>query len=169
MKTLIMLGALTVTSAMYALPAAASCADPRDATAVSAKEQLMAAAAGHFGFGRHDSIVGTWLVSYGPGGAAFIQWHSDGTEWENINHPVLSGNICMGSWKRIGGRKFYRNHFGWLFTDGGVTGYFNETETDELSADGNSYSGTNELKMYDLSGNQTNDILGTSSATRIEP
>jgi hypothetical protein len=34
---------------------------------------------------------------------------------------------------------------------------------------GNSYTGTNELKMYDLSGNLTNDLLGTASATRIEP
>ncbi len=34
-------------------------------------------------------------------GRAFIQWHSDGTEWENINHPVLGGNICMGSWRAV--------------------------------------------------------------------
>jgi hypothetical protein len=169
MKTLIILGALTVTSAMYGLPAAASCSDPRDATAVSGKEQLLAAAAGHYGFGRHTSIVGTWLVSYGPAGDAFIQWHSDGTEWENINHPVLTGNICMGSWKVIGVRRVFRNHFGWLFTAGVVSGWFNETETDELSGDGNSYTGTNELKLYDLSGNLTNDLLGTASATRIEP
>jgi hypothetical protein len=168
MKTLLALGALTVASATYALPAAASCSDPRDASAVSGKENLLAAAA-HYDFGRHSSIVGTWLVSYGPGGAAYIQWHSDGTEWENINHPVLTGNICMGSWKVIGARRVFRNHFGWLFTAGVLSGWFNETETDELSEDGNSYNGTNELKLYDLSGNMLADIPGTASATRIAP
>jgi hypothetical protein len=59
-------------------------------------------------FGSHRSVVGTWLVSYtfggAPGGDAFIQWHSDGTECENINHPVLGGNICMGSWKVLDAR-----------------------------------------------------------------
>jgi hypothetical protein len=43
-----------------------------------------------------DNIVGTWHVSYtvegSPFAQAFIQWHSDGTEWENINLPVLGGN-----------------------------------------------------------------------------
>jgi len=169
MKTLLVLGALTATSAMYALPAAASCSDPRDAPAVSGKEKLVAAAASHYGFARHSSIVGTWLVSYGPGGEAYIQWHSDGTEWENINHPVLTGNICMGSWEVIGPHRVARNHFGWLFTGGLLSGWFNETETDELSEDGNSYSGTNELKLYDLSGNLIADIPGTASATRIAP
>src|SRR6266481_3669001 len=38
-----------------------------------------------------NSIVGTWLVTYtgGLAGQAFIQWHSDGTEWENIDFPIL--------------------------------------------------------------------------------
>jgi hypothetical protein len=169
MRTLLILGALTVASGMHALPAAASCSDPREAAALSGTDQLFAAAAGHYGGGRHSDIVGTWLVSYGPGGEAFIQWHSDGTEWENINHAVLTGNICMGSWKVVGPHKVFRNHFGWLFSAGMVSGWFNETETDTLSEDGNSYTGTNELKMYDLSGNQTADIHGTASATRISP
>src|SRR6266851_4442678 len=45
-------------------------------------------------------IVGTWLVTYtaggSPSGQAFIQWHDDGTEWENINFPIEGGNICVG-------------------------------------------------------------------------
>lgn len=169
MKTLLILGALTATSAMYALPAAASCSDPRDAAAAPGMSRLAAATAANRDIGPHSSIVGTWLVSYGPGGEAFIQWHSDGTEWENINHPVLGGNICMGSWKVIDRHRVFRNHFGWLYTGGLLSGYFNETETDELSEDGNSYTGTNELKMYDLSGNQTADLIGTASATRLAP
>jgi hypothetical protein len=75
----------------------------------------------------------------------------------------------MGSWKVLDAHHVFRNHFGWLFDDGLLTGYFNETETDELSSDGNSYAGTNELKMYDLSGNMTGDLFGTASATRLAP
>jgi hypothetical protein len=50
-----------------------------------------------------------------------------------------------------------------------VSGYFNETETDTLSWDGKSYTGSNELKMYDLSGNLTADLTVTASATRLPP
>jgi len=46
-------------------------------------------------------------------------------------------------------------------------GYFNETETDELSKDGNSYTGNNETKIYDLGGNLQAEVTGTASATRI--
>jgi hypothetical protein len=173
MKTLLVLSALTATSAIYALPATASCTDPRTAQPLSGMTRLLAAAAGNHDIGSHRSMVGTWLVTYtfggAPGGEAFIQWHSDGTEWENINHPILGGNICMGSWKVLDARHVARNHFGWLYDGGLLSGFFNETETDELSRDGNSYSGTNELKMYDLSGNMTADLTGTDSATRLAP
>jgi len=48
-----------------------------------------------------------------------------------------------------------------------AVGYFNETETDELSKDGNSYTGNNETKIYDLGGNLQAEVTGTASATRI--
>jgi hypothetical protein len=178
MKTLLALSAVTLASAIYAAPASASCADPRAAGTSSGVPSFLAQVASAKsdlqGGASYRSIVGTWHVSYttegAPGGEAFIQWHSDGTEWENINHPVLGGNICMGSWKPLDARHVFRNHFGWLFdTTGNVSGFFNETETDELSRDGNAYSGTNELKMYDLSGNQTADLTGSATATRLAP
>jgi hypothetical protein len=34
-----------------------------------------------------------------------------------------------------------------------LIGYLNETETDTLSRDGNSYTGTDEVKLFDLNGN----------------
>lgn len=83
--------------------------------------------------------------------------------------PRTIHRICMGSWKVLDARHVARNHFGWLYDGGMLSGFFNETETDELSRDGNSYSGTNELKMYDLSGNKTADLTGTDSATRLAP
>jgi hypothetical protein len=120
-----------------------------------------------------ENIVGTWHVTYTAGGAlfgeAFIQWHSDGTEWENINFPILGGNICMGSWKPVDGSRVTRNHIGWLYTNGMLTGYFTETETDVVARDGNSYHGTNEQKVYDLAGNLIVEVPGTSAGTRISP
>ena len=120
---------------------------------------------------QHDSVVGTWIVNYtmegNPFGDAFIQWHDDGTEWENINFPVEGGNICMGEWQRGYHRQVSRSHIGWLYTDGIVSGYFTETETDTLSHDGDSYTGNNDMKIFDLDGNLQVELMGTSSATRF--
>lgn len=161
------------------LSAHASCADPRVAGQQSANQPLSRSAiedlAGdsRWDNGRHPgSIVGTWQVSYTVEGAPFadalIQWHADGTEWENINLPVLAGNICMGSWKQVGERRFFRNHIGWLYANGSLAGYFTETETDVVSADGSSYSGTNDQKIY-ITGQPMQEVTGTSTATRIWP
>lgn len=132
-------------------------------------------------FLEHEGIVGTWLVNYGQVGQAFIQWHSDGTEWENITHPTIGGNICMGSWVATGPWTVSRNHFGWIFDSSGmIAGWFNETETDTLSRDGNSYTGTNVTIFYDMDNNvvpapgapspaPAAGYPGTSSAVRIEP
>lgn len=170
---LLALGGLAAASVMFAAPAKAGCVDPRAGVEPALIHQLPGLP-GLFGSRlEHRSIVGTWHVVYTAGGApsgeAFIQWHSDGTEWENINYPVLDGNICMGSWKQINANTVARNHYGWLFDAGLVSGWFNETETDVLSKDGNSYSGTNEIKFYDSSGNLKMDVTGTSSAARIDP
>ena len=124
--------------------------------------------------GRHggnvlDRIVGTWLVTYaGPLTAqAFIQWHSDGTEWENIDLPTLAGNICMGDWRVVDENHVRRSHVGWLFADGNPAGYFTQTETDEVAKDGSWYRGNNYIKMYHLDGVQFAEGAGTAEATRI--
>jgi hypothetical protein len=63
----------------------------------------------------------------------------------------------------------FRNHIGWLYTNGALTGYFTETETDAVSRDGNSYTGVNEQKIFDMDGNMLADVTGTSTAKRISP
>ncbi len=88
----------------------------------------------------------------------------------------------MGSWVATGPSTYSRNHFGWIFdpTTGLIAGYFNETETDTLSKNGNSYTGTNVTIFYDLVGNvvpapgapspaPAGGYPGTSSAVRIAP
>jgi hypothetical protein len=156
----------------------AGCADPRivqrEPLPQMAPLNLNLASAPNLNPGG-DGIIGTWSVMYtangatSPYGVAFIQWHSDHTEWENITMPVLNGNICMGSWKTIDPSHVYRNHVGWLFDTGTISGYFTETETDEVAHDGNSYHGHNVTIGYDLSGNKLFEVNGTSVATRIAP
>jgi hypothetical protein len=166
-----------VALAASSLSAQAGCADPRalpKGTPPRMPHFLLAAPARN-GTGRDAAanIVGTWAVSYtvegNPFGNAYIQWHSDGTEWENIDFPIAGGNICMGSWVAVDGKHVSRYHVGWLYTDGILSGYFTETETDKVARDGNSYAGTNEQKVYDLDGNLLADVTGTSSATRFGP
>jgi hypothetical protein len=162
---------------LAAATAHASCSDPRAAQLNSL--QKIAPLILHqepSSRGRDaDKIVGTWQVAYTADGAtspyaqAFIQWHGDRTEWENITMPVLGGNICMGSWKTVDEWHVFRNHVGWLFENGIISGYFNETETDEVAANGNSYRGSNDTIGYDFSGNVLFEVKGTASATRIAP
>ena len=88
----------------------------------------------------------------------------------------------MGSWEATDRWHYSRNHFGWIYSDSGsASGYFNETETDVLAADGNSYKGNNVTIFYDLDGNVVlapgdtsatpppGGYPGTSAATRIFP
>ena len=176
MKTTLIGIAATAALSLFGLPSHANCAYPPGA----GSQRHIQFPAHHFI--DHEGIVGTWLVDYGPVGQAFIQWHSDGTEWENITHPSVGGNICMGSWVATGPRTYSRNHFGWIFdsTTGLIAGYFNETETDTLSRDGNSYSGTNVTTFYDMAGTEVPapgapspappaGYPGTSAAVRIAP
>lgn len=178
MKTLLAFSALTLSSLIYALPASAGCADQGASGALarmSSGTQSFAPALriSSTSSSASSSIVGTWFVAYTsggqPAGQAFIQWHSDGTEWENVNFPVLGGNLCLGSWKAIDATHVSRNHYGWLYNAGLLFGYFNEKETDELSKDGNSYTGTNQTWLYDLSGNQMGYSVGLAAAKRIAP
>ena len=152
----------------------AGCADPRTPRAVQPHVTLpaLAAPSAFRDAPANEDIVGTWLVTYSVGGTAtgqaYIQWHSDGTEWENINYPIEGGNICMGSWKRVDARHVSRNHYGWLYTSGILSGYFNETETAEVARNG-TYNGITKMMIYDIDGHLQTEFGGTSSAVLIEP
>jgi hypothetical protein len=163
---------------LIGLSAHASCADPRTLAQQGVSHQTAQVflqrpvAVDHSDKERvDDRIVGTWQVTYTGGltGVAFIQWHSDGTEWENIDFPILSGTICMGDWKAIDKTHVRRSHVAWLYTNGNPSGYLTETETDEVARDGNSYRGINNIKFYDVDGNMFAQAAGTAVATRISP
>src|SRR5277367_1871538 len=107
-----------VLGALFSAPAGAACVDPQAGQGSHQSPKLALDAPGARNFWELEDaahkIVGTWQVAYAAGGSvygeAFIQWHSDGTEWENINFPILGGNICMGSWKAVGEDKVSRYH-----------------------------------------------------------
>ena len=181
MKRTLMKSAITAALAVTGWSAHAACMDARVSAQQTSFDRMPAvmlqkAAAGGISNNARagKNIVGTWHVTYAAGGTAyaeaFIQWHSDGTEWENINLPILVGNICMGSWTVVDPTHVSRYHVGWLYTDGILSGHFIETETDEVSPDGNSYSGTNDTKFYALGSDVPfMEVPGTAEATRIAP
>ena len=82
---------------------------------------------------------------------------------------MLFRSICMGSWKQLDHRRARRSHIGWLYTDGNLSGYFTETETATVDRHGDSYTGTNDTKIFDLNGNLQVEVTGTSDAVRLSP
>jgi len=179
LKHTIAIAAATLAVAAGAVTTHAGCADPRTVkpgmvhtipTFLLPKAHSGASATPDSYASR--KIVGTWVVSYTvegqPFAQAFIQWHDDGTEWENINLPLSGGNVCVGSWVSVDRKDVARNHIGWLYTNGNLSGYFTETETDHLDTL-DSYSGTNDQKIFDLNGNVLAEVTGTSSAVRLAP
>jgi len=101
-KRTLTLAAAAAATALGGFSAHAGCADPRNTCAGQPVISLPAASVAKTirNGDASRNIVGTWLVTYtvenNPFGQAYIQWHSDGTEWENINLPISGGNICMG-------------------------------------------------------------------------
>jgi hypothetical protein len=173
MKNIVVATAVLAALTLSGLSARASCVDPRNPSQQVAPLNFSGRPMpSHLGHNASDNIVGTWHVVYttegSPSGEAFIQWHSDGTEWENINYPILGGNICLGSWKTLDESHVYRNHYGWLYNNGAIAGWFNETETNQVSWDGNSYSGTNETTLY-VFGMPPQVLTGTAKAIRLAP
>lgn len=128
-------------------------------------------------FGRDPgSIVGLWHVVYTADGNTFNetldQWHSDGTEFENAWLPPDTGNICFGVWKEVAKRTVRLHHIGWLFTPGSIpptaSGTFTLDETNVVSPDGKTYTGTFTFKTYYITGDPTGiEVKGTIAATRI--
>jgi hypothetical protein len=124
--------------------------------------------------GSQDPIVGLWHVVYTANGALFNetldQWHSDGTEFENAFLAPAQGNICFGVWKATGSHSVRLHHVGWTFdptSTGTANGTFTLDETNTVSKDCNSYTGTFTFKTFDLKGNQGMEATGTIAATRI--
>jgi len=121
-----------------------------------------------------DSIVGLWHVTYTetdgtPFSDSLKEWHSDGTEFENVDHNPAIGSVCVGVWKQAGLRDVRLHHLGFLFdAAGNPNGTFTVDETDTVAKDGMSYTGKFTFMIYDVNGHYTGtEFLGTVAATRI--
>jgi hypothetical protein len=118
-------------------------------------------------------IVGLWHVVHTQSDGTllfegFDTWHSDGTEEELGNLPPTSGAVCMGAWTQNGKSAQLLTHVDWLYDlNNNYTGTLNMTQTNKLSKDGNSYTGTFDAKFYNTNGNLLEDIFGTTTADRL--
>ena len=143
----------------------------------------------------HESIVGTWKVTFTSDGTAYpgpipagvefdfgtTQWHPDGTEFMiSGGRAPSTGDVCMGAWKRTGSRTYKLNHLalGWLSSDSGAPsgpvspavflGPGKILETVTLSPSGNSYEGPFTIDQYAADGTTLLEhIAGTIKGTRI--
>ena len=154
--------------------ARAACGDPRAFGLFGAPKMpfLAQMTGGVSAAGSSNSIVGLWHVSYESGGElfyeAFDQWHPDGTEFENAYAIPTEGNVCEGVWKQVGSRTVRLNHIGWNFdASGNPAGTFTLAETNIVSEDGATYTGSFDYKLYDPNGILLDEIKGTQMATRI--
>jgi hypothetical protein len=139
----------------------------------------------------HAAIVGLWHVIYTatydvnfpPGGPfpptpflfaqTFKTWHADGTEFENALLPP-AGGICYGVWKELGESRVKLHHIGAMFAaDGSLSSFFTVDEINTVAANGKTYSGTFEFKLWPPIyeavgvGVPISEAKGTTAATRI--
>ena len=121
------------------------------------------------------SIVGLWKVQIllADGTVldnAYVQWHSDGTELMNSGtRAPLTGNFCMGVWKKTSQGAYKLNHFGlsWDSTGTFLIGPANIRELITVAANGKTYHGSFTLDQLDNDGNVLVHLAGTVVGHRI--
>jgi len=175
MKTLLALGAITLTSVMYVAPARAACADLGALHAGLPHLSDAVYRSGEYGGARiilvHNdqdevaTIVGLWKFELRakdnqgiPDGTlldfGLIQWHEDGTEITNSGGRTPAvGNVCMGTWKQVGPSTFKLTHLalGYGPPQGPVTGYQGVVLLEmqvRVDSGGHTYHGSFTLTQY---------------------
>ena len=119
------------------------------------------------------SIVGLWHdVHTASDGTLFLEgydsWNRTGTENELGNLPPATGALCVGVWKQRGKMVDLLAHVAWLYDlNNNFIGTLDITQQNKVSEDGNTYTGTFDAKFYDPSGNQFQEVTGTTAAERI--
>ena len=114
------------------------------------------------------SIVGMWHTILRLGGAngpvfdeVLEQFHSDGTELLISNGlPPALGNICIGIWKRVGGRSYKLRHMTWNWAPdeggfgvpGAFAGHFELEVNFTLDASGRTFAGNWSARNFDPAG-----------------
>ncbi|MGA6970002.1 MAG: hypothetical protein WBY93_00110 [Candidatus Binatus sp.] len=127
-----------------------------------------------------EPIVGLWQITLKDSGGNFIDsvfsgWTSDGLEFDQDIVPILTENVCYGTWIKLGAHSYGLTHpfFDFVGTTGvwdGTSGHFEYTVT--VANNGNSFTGKENF-TYEVPG--TNPYAGggttlsgfTISATKI--
>jgi hypothetical protein len=118
------------------------------------------------------SIVGLWQVSFVVDGQVVDQsydaWNLGGTEVLTDDTNPIEDNVCIGAWVQTGRRTYKLKHPSYYFDDTGTlqgTAILRDTVT--VSRDGQSYSGTEVVDVYDTAGNFLTEITASLSASRV--
>ena len=120
----------------------------------------------------HPSIVGLWYTRFIVGDQtiqeAFQAWNTGGTEIHNPNVDPRTGNVCMGTWKKVAPQTYKLAHRVWMYdANGGFQGTIHLSEVLSLGDKGNTHSGSFTLDFYDPNGNFLFEVAGNVAAERI--
>ncbi len=118
------------------------------------------------------SIVGLWHTTFTVGGQtiqeAFQAWNVGGTEIHNPNVDPRTGNVCLGTWKKVAPLTYKLAHRVWMYdSNGGFQGTIHLSEVLSLGDNGNTHSGSFTLDFYDPNGNFLFEVAGDVAAERI--
>lgn len=122
------------------------------------------------------SMVGMWSIKFfTPDNHLFdfgyTQWHSDGTEFLNSgSRKPAWQNYCLGVWKKTGDYTYRLNHFAIGYDDAG--NHVNDVNIHEfirLDPGGNTFDGSFEIDVYDLTHTRIAQVGGTLTGSRIVP
>ncbi len=120
-----------------------------------------------------ESMTGLWLVTDLYQGQVFDQyfdsWHADGNELFVDDTSPAADNVCQGIWQQVSTNTFKLKHVSWTFDGtGAVNGTAIFHDVVQVSADGNSFTGTENVYVYDLNGNLIAEYDGDNlQASRI--
>lgn len=121
----------------------------------------------------NNSIVGLWHVVHTADDGSLLfesydMWHSDGTEEEMVNGPPAAGPVCFGVWVQSGKTIQLLTHVAFLYDlDNNFVGTLNLIETNKVKGNGNKYTGTIDVKIYDPNGVLVAEQTGTTEADRL--
>jgi len=122
--------------------------------------------------GGPQTIVGLWQVTFSVEGQvvdqSFDAWNLGGTEILTDDTNPIEDNVCIGTWVQTGRRTYKLKHPSYYFDDSGnLLGTAILRDAVTLSRDGQSYSGTELVDIYDTAGNFLGEISSDLAATRI--
>jgi hypothetical protein len=117
------------------------------------------------------TLVGAWEVTSSRSrgvGKNLLTFSSDGTFFRSGDtHPVLSG--AHGAWKLVGPNQYQASYVAFTFDQSGKWMGINRNNLQlELSADGNSFSGTVKSSNRDLQENVISAGAATLAGQRIQ-